>query len=87
MINGIVMTLVFFFARIVVMPPYWLKVHSIYGTPAAHKLGRIWFVLISSCMVLDLLNVYWFYKIFRGAQKVLKSTLDKNRNSIDRKAA
>ncbi|KAK2183318.1 hypothetical protein NP493_315g01018 [Ridgeia piscesae] len=78
LLNGIAMAVMFFLVRIASIPPYWYKVYTIYGTPPCIQLGRIWYVLLSSCIILDLINVYWFLKIFQGARKVLRSTWEKN---------
>ena len=75
LINGILMTIIFFLIRIVTIPPYWMKVYAIYGTPAYMRLGRIWYVLVSSCIILDYLNLVWFYKILRGCKKVIWNTV------------
>ena len=75
LVNGILMTIIFFLIRIVTIPPYWMKVYAIYGTPAYMRLGRIWYVLVSSCIILDYLNLVWFYKILRGCKKVIWNTV------------
>ena len=31
----------------------------------------LWYVLISSCVILDVINVYWFYRISQGAVKLI----------------
>lgn len=69
--NGIAMAIMFLLVRIMAIPPYWYKVFLIYGSPACQELGRIWYVLLSSCIILDSLNCVWFYKILRGCYKVL----------------
>ena len=79
--NAVAMTVIFFACRILAIPPYWYKVYTIYGTEAYLRLGRIQYVLIGSCLVLDTLNLYWFCKIFLGAKKFLdKAKMDKNKN-------
>ena len=75
LINGILMTIIFFVIRILTIPSYWMKVYAIYGTPAYIRLGRIWYVLVSSCIILDYLNIVWFYKILRGCKKVIWNTV------------
>ncbi|KAG9343944.1 hypothetical protein JZ751_013332 [Albula glossodonta] len=70
--NGVAMAVVFFLVRIAVMPPYYLRVASTFGTPAFERLGLgaqvAW---ITSCICLDVLNTVWMYKIARGCYKVL----------------
>lgn len=82
LINGIAMAAIFFLVRIFVMPQYWWKVYSIYGTEPALRLGRIWHVLTSSCVILDAINLYWMYRIYLGAKKVFKGSQDKSK-SVD----
>ena len=84
--NGVAMGVVFFMARIACIPPYWNKVYSIFGTEPCILLGRMWYVLISSCVLLDLINLYWFYKIFQGVRKLLR-TNQESRDKISAKAA
>ncbi len=70
--NGVAMAVVFFLVRIVVMPPYWAKVFSTFGTPAFERLGLAAQVAwILSCICLDILNAIWMYKITRGCYKVI----------------
>ncbi|XP_051995462.1 TLC domain-containing protein 4-B [Xyrauchen texanus] len=74
--NGIAMAVVFFLVRIAVMPPYWVKVFSTFGTPEFERLGLgaqvAWIV---SCICLDILNIIWMYKIARGCYKVITGKL------------
>ena len=81
------MALMFLMARILVIPPYWNKVWSIYGTPSSARLGFIWFVLVSTSGVLDIINVFWMYKIYNGAKKIIRQALkdkDKNKNFLSK---
>lgn len=73
LLNAVAMTTVFFLARIVTIPPYWFKVYSIYGSPECIRLGNLWYVLISTCVVLDSINIVWFVKLFQGLRRFLKS--------------
>ena len=73
-LNGIAMTVVFFFSRIAIIPQYYYSVYSIYGTDGYFRLGMMWYVLISSCVVLDTLNLFWMVKILRGIVKLLGKT-------------
>lgn len=72
-VNGVSMSIVFFLVRIAVLPVYWGRVYSYYGTASALRVGKMWFVLVSSCAVLDSINIFWMYKIIKGLQKVLKA--------------
>jgi len=74
LLNGIAMAAIFFIARIASIPPYWLKIYSIIGTTQSDDLGKLWIVLISTCFILDLINIFWFYKIFQGACRVYRNS-------------
>ncbi|XP_013407955.2 transmembrane protein 56 [Lingula anatina] len=87
LVNGFSMVIFFFVTRVAVIPPYYWMVYSIYGTPAYESIGHVQYVLVGSCAVLDILNVIWFFKMCRGAHKVLKSQKLRQNNIEDRKAA
>ncbi|GCB79393.1 hypothetical protein scyTo_0020203 [Scyliorhinus torazame] len=71
-INGFLMMMVFFLVRIAVMPPYYSKMISTFGTEAFDKLGlRAQFAWIAASICLDVMNIMWMYKIGRGCYKVL----------------
>ncbi|KAJ8251766.1 hypothetical protein GJAV_G00225210 [Gymnothorax javanicus] len=80
--NGVAMAVVFFLVRIAVMPPYYSRVVSTFGTPAFERLGLgpqvAW---ITSCICLDILNTVWMYKIARGCYKVLRGAATKAKGS------
>ncbi|XP_041356947.1 TLC domain-containing protein 4-B-like [Gigantopelta aegis] len=85
--NGIAMTMAFFLSRIAIMPRYWLKVSSVYGTEPFTRLGHIQLVLVVTCFILDVINIYWFYKMTLGVRRVLtmfnlKTERGKNTNGI-----
>lgn len=83
-LNGIAMTAVFFMVRIAVMPSYWASVFACFGTQDFELLGLgaqvAWII---SCVVLDILNIAWMYKIARGCYKVLNGKLGQKYRSID----
>ncbi|XP_056884716.1 TLC domain-containing protein 4-B isoform X1 [Takifugu flavidus] len=87
-LNGIAMTAVFFMVRIAVMPSYWASVFASFGTRDFELLGLgaqvAW---IMSCVVLDILNIAWMYKIARGCYKVLSGTLGQKYQSIEPQAS
>lgn len=83
--NGILMTLSFFAVRILVMPIYWMKVYQVYGTEAFLRTGHVQMVLLVTCIVLDIINLFWFYKMLKGVHKVLRVNFDKNYNDTSRK--
>ncbi|XP_008328924.3 TLC domain-containing protein 4-B [Cynoglossus semilaevis] len=71
-LNGVLMSVVFFLVRIAVMPSYWASVLVTFGTPEFERLGvGAQVAWISSCVALDILNTIWMYKITRGCYKVL----------------
>ncbi|NXT00290.1 TM56B protein, partial [Jacana jacana] len=71
-INGVLMTAVFFVVRIAVMPIYYSHVISSFGTEAFQRLGfaaqSAWII---SSVVLDVMNVMWMVKIAKGCYKVI----------------
>lgn len=79
------MTLSFFAVRILVMPIYWMKVYQVYGTEAFLRTGHVQMVLLVTCVVLDIINLFWFYKMLKGVHKVLRVNFDKNYNDTSRK--
>ncbi|XP_051867646.1 TLC domain-containing protein 4-B [Pristis pectinata] len=71
-INGFLMALIFFLVRIAVMPPYYNKMISTFGTEAFNKLGlqaQLTWIIASIC--LDVMNLMWMHKIGKGCHKVL----------------
>ncbi|XP_007534067.1 TLC domain-containing protein 4 isoform X1 [Erinaceus europaeus] len=71
-INGILMAVVFFIVRIAVMPPFYAYLYSVYGTEPYMRLGLViqlsW---VFSCLILDVMNVIWMYRISKGCIKVI----------------
>ena len=66
-INGILMTLVFFVVRIASIPVYWYKVYTILGEPLWTVMRHFRFIMIFTCVALDIINIFWFRKMFKGA--------------------
>ncbi|XP_072500172.1 TLC domain-containing protein 4 [Notamacropus eugenii] len=71
-INGILMTVVFFIVRIAVMFPFYSHMFSVFGTEGFYRLGLVaqsaW---IGCCVVLDVMNVMWMIKISKGCLRVI----------------
>ncbi|XP_049735670.1 TLC domain-containing protein 4-like [Elephas maximus indicus] len=71
-INGVLMTVVFFIVRIAVIPPLYYFIYSVYGSEPYIRLGLLiqcsW---VGSCVVLDVMNIMWMIKITRGCIKVI----------------
>ncbi|XP_024425860.1 TLC domain-containing protein 4 [Desmodus rotundus] len=76
-INGVLMTAVFFLSRIATIPSFYGFMYSVVGTEAYVRLGLVpqcsWVV---TCLVLDVMNVMWMVKISRGCLKVLSLLRD-----------
>lgn len=71
-INGILMTVVFFIVRIAAMPSFYGYIYSVSGTEAYRRLGFLFqFILIATCSILDVMNVMWMIKISKGCIKVI----------------
>ncbi|MBN3281585.1 TM56B protein, partial [Polyodon spathula] len=71
--NGVLMAVIFFLVRIAVMPIYYERMFSIYGTEAFYRLpfgGRSAWMCSSIC--LDVMNVMWMHRIARGCYRVLR---------------
>ncbi|CAF1175538.1 unnamed protein product [Rotaria sordida] len=75
--NGILMTLVFFFVRILAMPIYWWKVYTVAITPLWIHMGHFRFVLIFVCTILDIINLYWFSKMVLGCLRIMRAVYGK----------
>lgn len=78
--NGVAMAATFFAVRIAVIPPYWHKVYTVYGTEGFNRLGYIQMVLVVTCAILDVINLFWFYKIYVGCQKVVELFFNSSRS-------
>ena len=69
--NGVAMAVTFFAVRVAVMPTYWYKVYLVYNTEPFIRLGYIQFIMIATSAILDIINMFWFWKIFVGAYKLV----------------
>lgn len=71
-LNGLLMTLSFFVVRILPIPSFYGFMVSTVGTEAYARLGLLtqcsW---VTSCVVLDVMNVIWMVKIAKGCFRVL----------------
>lgn len=83
-INGILMTVVFFVVRISVIPAFYGYIYSVLGTEAYVRLGFfIQYSWIATCAILDVMNVMWMIKITKGCIKVISLIRqEKGKNSI-----
>ncbi|PNJ55302.1 TLC domain-containing protein 4 [Pongo abelii] len=83
-INGILMTVVFFIVRIASMLPHYGFMYSVYGTEPYIRLGvLIQLSWVISCVVLDVMNVMWMIKISKGCIKVISHIRqEKAKNSL-----
>jgi len=71
-LNGIVMTLLFFTVRIATIPLYWYKVYIVLDSALWIKMRNFRYVMIGTCILLDIINIYWFKKMFHGAVVVFQ---------------
>ncbi|XP_062377804.1 TLC domain-containing protein 4-B [Sardina pilchardus] len=72
--NGMMMAAIFFLVRIAVMPVYYSRMYSVYGTEAFYRVplgGRGAWIFSSFC--LDIMNIMWMHKIARGCYRVMRS--------------
>lgn len=74
LINGIILTIVFFLVRIVTILPNWIIFYWCMQTPvwALIELKYV-FICVFSSAPLDVLNVYWFGKIVNIVLKFFKT--------------
>lgn len=70
-VNGLVMTLMFFVVRIAIIPVYWYKVYSISESHLWAQMRHLRYIMIVTCVILDVINLFWFRKMFSGARKIL----------------
>ena len=72
---GIGMLIMFVLCRIIVIPWHWYEILTVVMTEEAALLVplffRVW--LGGNYLVFDILNIYWCFKIMRGALKLLKT--------------
>jgi hypothetical protein len=66
-VNGIVMTVTFFLVRVAFIPVYWYKVYIVIDSPLWMKMRNFRYIMVITCIILDVINVYWFQKMFKGA--------------------
>ena len=67
------MSVSFFICRILVAPFFWYKILTVLNDESAKVIPvylRVWLVLNSA--LFDVLNLYWFTKIVKGAKKFFK---------------
>ena len=66
------MILAFFLGRIIFIPYFYFKAFSVWSYPQRRALGPILSLIwISTAGILDIINVYWFYKMLKGGAKLL----------------
>ncbi|XP_072019609.1 TLC domain-containing protein 4-B-like [Amphiura filiformis] len=72
-INGVLLTIVFFVTRIAVIPPYYREVYYVLANRSTLQLNWLYLLVwVGGSVVLDVLNVWWFRKILRGAIKTIQ---------------
>lgn len=73
LLNGLVMTAMFFTVRIAIIPIYWYKVYSVSDSQLWTQMQHFRYIMIITCLILDVINIFWFKKMFRGALIVASS--------------
>ncbi|CAG5106536.1 Oidioi.mRNA.OKI2018_I69.chr1.g2887.t2.cds [Oikopleura dioica] len=74
-INGVLMTASFFLCRICTFPIYWYYVARVWNTESFNNIPNVlFFFWIVGPLALDILNTFWFYKMFRGMLKALQKS-------------
>ncbi|XP_078662255.1 TLC domain-containing protein 4-B-like [Branchiostoma floridae x Branchiostoma belcheri] len=71
-LNGYAMVLTFFLGRIAVIPHYWYHIYPHVVSGKVFQVG--WDAAVTAILlwtVLNVLNIFWFYKMLRGALKHL----------------
>ena len=61
------MLVVFFLCRIAILLPYYAVVYQAIGRAVATLPTQLIFIWLPCGVVMDLLNMYWFRKMFKGA--------------------
>jgi len=64
------MTVIFFSVRIAVIPIFWYKVYSIADSNMWLEMQYLRHVVVATCVVLDVINIFWFKKMFMGLIKI-----------------
>lgn len=80
-INGMAMTIMFFAVRIAIIPVYWYKVYSVMDSQDWLQMKFLRYIMIITCLILDIINIFWFKKMFAGAKAILLT----NQKSIKEK--
>ncbi|XP_028909184.1 TLC domain-containing protein 4-like [Ornithorhynchus anatinus] len=79
-LNGLAMAVVFFIARIAVIPTYYHHMLAWVGTEAMAQLSlplkSTW---VLSSLGLEILNIYWMYRILRGLLHAFRSLQSSHR--------
>ncbi len=70
--NGLLMILAFFLGRMIFIPYFYYKIFSVWSHPQRRAVGNlVCSVMTLSAGILDILNVYWFFKILKAAATLL----------------
>ncbi|XP_033637060.1 TLC domain-containing protein 4-like [Asterias rubens] len=87
MINGITMVFVFFSCRLAILLPYYTVAYQTIGRAVA-ALPTVLIVAWIPCgFIMDILNLYWFRKMFNGAKNMLlaEQTKDNSDDSVQKR--
>lgn len=83
-INGIAMTVLFFAVRIAIIPVYWYKVYSVVESDLWTQMRHFRYIMIVTCITLDIINMFWFKKMLKGALAVLEANRHKEDNDCNK---
>lgn len=75
--NGLIMTLLFYGSRIFVMPYFWYRAWLLLIPENINRVGHLAYVLVIASAVLDVINILWAYKMYRGVHKVITNVFSK----------
>jgi hypothetical protein len=86
LINGGALIILFFTVRIIAIPPFWYFMYKASQSPHWPHLATYHKIIcVGVSIPLDLLNVYWFYKVILIAVKVVKPLLFPQKQSSTKK--
>ncbi len=78
-LNGITMLFVFFTCRIAILLPYYAVTYQAVGRAVADLPVLLILAWIPCGIVMDILNIYWFRKMFNGAKNMLLGNKTKDK--------
>lgn len=77
--NGLMLVFTFFFSRILMLPYVYLRLLGPSDSEGMHRLGFRKIILVGPAIV-DVLNIFWFYRIVKGIIKHFKPLGDETKS-------